>query len=117
MPQSHRSLRRSRERHGSPHFLRNGLGHFVNLRLINLNNPLQEFHALTDSCLRVPLEGSFRGGYCLVNVGRTAEGDRRDRILAGGVDDFEVAGFGWTDPFSIDIKMTAVLHTSLQLLA
>jgi hypothetical protein len=50
---------------GAPHFLRNGLGHLVNLRLINLNDPLQELHSLTDNCLRVALEGSFRAAIAL----------------------------------------------------
>src|SRR5437867_624689 len=107
-----RGLRRAREPDRRPHLLRDGLGHLLVLRLVDLDDALDEREALLGAGLRVRLEGTPGGGDRLVDVGGRAERYPGDRVLGGGVDDREVVRPRGRHPLPVDVELAAVLHVS-----
>src|SRR5438093_1084813 len=104
--------RRAREPDRRPHLLRDGLGHLLVLRLVDLDDALDEREALLGAGLRVRLEGTPGGGDRLVDVGGRAKRDPGDRVLGGGVDDREVVRPRGRHPLPVDVELAAVLHVS-----
>ena len=112
MSQAGGSLSRARERDGAAHFVGNGFGHGFRLGFVDVDNPAQQGQARLDGGLGVGFESTLGRGHGSVDIGRGSERDGGDGPFRGGVDNFEVVGFGGIDPFSIDIKLAAILHVS-----
>jgi hypothetical protein len=77
--------------------------------LINLDDSSHECQTRIESCLGVRLKGSFGRGDSPVDIGGSSQRNRGDLLFTGRIDDFEVVGFVWTNPFRDEEKLAAVL--------
>src|SRR4029434_10316896 len=105
-----RGLCRAREPERRTHLPGDGLGHLLVLRLIGLDDPLQQREAFFAGGFRKCREGTLGGRDGLVDVRGGPKGDSGNRLFGGGIDDREVADFGRSNPLPVDVELSAAWH-------